>query len=260
MSSNYWKNRMAKSQTNLSNRSIKEIEKKLRGYYGTAMKRTINDFERVYEKIMAKTADGKTPTVADLYKLDSYWEMQAQLRKELKKLGDRQIATLSSIFEINFFDVYYSIKLDGLEAFNTIDKEAAKQLINSIWCDDGLSWSQRVWNNTNLLMDTLNEELVACVVTGKKTTQLKNILQERFSVSYSRADALARTEIAHIQTQAADQRYKDYGVGEVEIWADKDERRCDVCGKLHKTRYKVGTRLPIPAHPNCRCCVIPVVD
>ena len=260
MSSNYWKNRMAKSQTNLSNRSIAEIEKQFKKYYGTAMKRTINDFERTYEKIMAKTAEGKTVSVADLYKLDSYWEMQAQLRKELKRLGDRQIAVLSSIFEINFFDVYYSIKLDGLEAFNTIDKEAAKQLINSIWCDDGLSWSQRVWNNTNLLMDTLNEELVACVVTGKKTTQLKNILQERFSVSYSRADALARTEIAHIQTQAADQRYKDYGVGEVEIWADKDERRCDVCGKLHKTRYKVGTRLPIPAHPNCRCCVIPVVD
>ena len=260
MASNYWKNRMAKSQTLLSNRSIAEIEKRLKKYYGTAMKSSIAEFEKTYSKIMAQTADGKTPTAADLYKLDTYWEMQAQLRKELKKLGDRQVAALSSIFEINFFDVYYSIKLDGLEAFNTIDKEAAKQLINSIWCADGKSWSTRVWDNTSLLLDTLNEELVNCVVTGKKTTQLKNILQERFSVSYSRADALARTEIAHIQTQAADQRFKDYGIQEVEVWADKDERRCDVCGKLHKTRYKVGTRLPIPAHPNCRCCVIPVVD
>ena len=260
MASNYWKNRMAQSQTNLSNRSIHEIEKKLKKYYGTAMKTTIAEFEKTYSKIIAQTADGKTPTVADLYKLDSYWEMQGQLRRELKKLGDRQVAALSSIFEINFFDVYYSIKLDGLEAFNTIDKEAASQLINSIWCADGKSWSQRIWDNTDLLFDTLNEELAACVITGKKTTQLKNILQERFSVSYSRADALARTEIAHIQTQAADQRYKDYGIQEVEIWADKDERRCEHCGKLHQTRYKVGAALPIPAHPNCRCCVIPVVD
>ena len=78
-------------------------------------------------------------------------------------------------------------------------------------------------------------------------------------MSYRRADTVVRTEIAHIQTQAAQQRYKDYGIEEVEIWADEDERRCDVCGKLHRTKYKVGASIPIPAHPNCRCCIVPVI-
>jgi SPP1 gp7 family putative phage head morphogenesis protein len=109
-------------------------------------------------------------------------------------------------------------------------------------------------------LETLNEGLLHIVASGKKSTELKNVLQERFGVSYSMADALVRTEVAHIQTQAAKQRYQDYGVQEVEIWADKDERRCDVCGELHMKRYPVGAAVPIPAHPRCRCCIVPVVE
>ena len=85
------------------------------------------------------------------------------------------------------------------------------------------------------------------------------MLRERFNVSYSRADALVRTELAHVQTEAAKQRYKDYGLDEVEIWADPDERTCPVCEKLHKKVYPVGANVPIPAHPRCRCCIVPVI-
>ena len=102
-------------------------------------------------------------------------------------------------------------------------------------------------------------ELTQCLVTGKKTTELKNILQERFNVSYHRADALVRTEMAHIQNEAAKKRYEDNNITEYEIWAPKDERQCEYCGTLHRKRYPVGASLPVPAHPNCRCTVLPVV-
>jgi SPP1 gp7 family putative phage head morphogenesis protein len=133
-------------------------------------------------------------------------------------------------------------------------------MINQVWAADGKSWSKRIWENTEHLAATLNEKLIECVVGGKKTSDLKKALMERFGVSYNNADMLARTELAHIQTQAAKQRYTDTGIEYVEIWADKDERRCDVCGKLHKKRYPVDAVMPIPAHPRCRCCIVPVVD
>lgn len=256
----YWQDRMAQSQTNLTKKSIKQIERQLKKYYGAAMQRTIDDFQSTYEKLLSTIADGKEPTPADLYKLDTYWKMQGQLRQELQKLGEKQISALSKVFEINFFDVYYSIALEGLEAFNTINTEGAQLLINSIWVADGKSWSQRIWDNTDKLAATLNDELLNCVITGKKTSDLKKILQERFNVSYSAADSLARTELAHIQTEAAKRRYEDYGIQEVQIWADADERRCEVCGKLHKKIYPVGAAVPIPAHPRCRCCIVPVVE
>ena len=256
----YWQDRMAQAQTVLTNRSAKQIEKQMKKYYQAAMKQTIDDFEAVYNKILAQSAEGKEITPALLYQLDSYWQAQAQLTKRLEKMGDRQARILSEAFQAHFFEIYYSIAIPGAEAFNTIDDSVVQQLINQIWVADGKSFSQRIWENTQQLAATLNEELIHCVATGKKTTDLKNVLQERFGVSYSRADALVRTELAHIQTQAAEKRYKDYGIQEVEIWADEDERRCEVCGKLHQKRYPVGTHVPIPAHPRCRCTILPVVD
>lgn len=258
--SNYWQERMVKSQDALTTKTIKETEKQLIKYYSNAMKKVIDSFEITYSKVLLQAEQGKDITPALLFKLDSYWQMQGELRNELQKLGEKQIVLFSKQFEKEFQGVYDSIALPSQKAYSKISKENITQLVNEIWAADGKSWSQRVWDNTEKLADTLNEELVHCVVTGKKTSQLKRILQEKFNVSYGRADSLARTELAHIQTQAAKKRYEDYGITEVQVWADKDERRCDKCGKLHKKRYPIHAQMPIPAHPNCRCCIIPVVE
>jgi SPP1 gp7 family putative phage head morphogenesis protein len=253
---------MMQSQQAASDKTIKQVEKQLKKYYVSAAQKCMSDFEAVYNKLLATVEAGRQPTPADLYKLDKYWAAQAQIKDELQKLGDKKIKLLSEAFELNWFEIYHSIVIPNIEdtSFNTVDKNIVQQMINQIWCADGKSWSQRIWEDTALLAETLNEQLIHCVSTGKKTTELKHLLQERFGVSYSRADALVRTEIAHIQTQAATQRYQDYGIQEVEIWADKDERRCEVCGELHQKRYPMGAKVPIPAHPRCRCCVVPVVE
>lgn len=256
----YWADRVAKAQTAISNKTIKQIEKQMIKYYSSTMKRVIKDFEATYNKVLAQAAEGKEITPALLYRMDSYWQMQAQARAELEKLGARQIALLSKEFELNWFETYYSFSLPGERAFNTLDKPMVQQMINQIWCADGKSFSQRIWENNSMLLDTLNEGLIHIVASGKKTTDLKNLLQERFGVSYSRADALVRTEVAHIQTQAAQKRYEDYGISKVQIWADADERRCDICGDLHEKIYDTTAAVPIPAHPRCRCCIVPVVD
>ena len=258
--SNYWEDRFTRIQARLTNKNTKQIEKQLKKYYGKSMERVISDFESTYDKLLAAQEDGKEPTPADLYKLDKYWKMQGQLRQEMKKLGDKQAGVMSRIFEIQFFDIYYSIALEGKEAFNTISTDGARQLINSIWCADGKTYSQRVWDNVDLLIETLNEGLLECVITGKKTIDVKRILRERFGVSYSRADNIVRTEMSHIQNSAAKQRYEDYGIKEMEVWADKDERLCEICGKLHKKRYPIGAKVPVPVHPRCRCQVLPVVE
>lgn len=256
----YWQDRMAEAQTKLTEKNLKQVERQMRKYYTRAIKQVMQDFEDTYNKLLATVGADRAPTPADLYKIDKYWVLQGQLKDELRKLGSRQIKALTEAFETNFFDVYFSIGIEGGQAFSTIDADAVSHLINQIWCADGKSWSSRIWENTEKLAQTLNDELINCVVSGKSSSQMKKALMERFNVSYSAADSLARTELAHIQTQAAKQRYTDYGIDTVEIWADADERRCEVCGKLHKKRYPVGAAVPIPAHPRCRCCIVPVVE
>lgn len=259
MARKYWQDRQARALSKLTGKSARAIETQMRKYYKRAMESTIKDFEATYDKLLATVEEGREPTPADLYKLDKYWKMQGQLKDVLQTLGDRQAAILSREFETNFFEVYYSFGKDS-GIYSRISTETAKQMISGVWAADGKAWSSRIWENTADLADTLNEKLIECVVTGKKTSELKKALMERFGVAYHRADALARTELAHIQTQAAKKRYEDAGIEYVQIWADKDERRCDVCGKLHKEIYPVGASVPIPAHPRCRCCIVPVVD
>lgn len=257
----YWQDRMANAQTKISNKSIRAIDTQMRKYYAKTMKKVISDFEATYNKLLATIEDGIEPTPADLYKLDKYWQLQAQARAELERLGARQVALLSKEFESNWFEIYHSITLQGSPSFNTLDKKTVQQLINEIWCADGKSWSARIWSNNEALLEMLNDELVHIVASGKRNAELKHLLQERFNVSYGRASALVRTEVAHIQTQAAKRRYEDYGIELVQIWAaDPNERRCDVCKKHHKKILPVGSALPIPAHTNCRCCIVPVVE
>lgn len=147
----YWQDRWARSQEILTNKSIKAIEKQLVKYYSRTMKRVMKDFESTYDKLLATVEKGKEPTPADLYKLDSYWKMQSQLRDELQKLGEHEIALLSREFEKQWFDIYDSIALPSQKSFSTISKVAVAQMINNVWAADGEVWSQRVWKNTKNL-------------------------------------------------------------------------------------------------------------
>lgn len=257
----YWADRQASAQAKITNKNIKETERQLMKYYKRTMDNVVGQFNIVYSKVISNIEKGESITPADLYKLDSYWKMQGQLKHELDKFGDKHISLLTKWFTEQYIDIYKSIDIpnSGL-SFSQINHEAVIQMINEIWCADGQSWSNRIWKNTDKLQQALNDNLIACVVSGASTEDLKHLLMDEFNVAYNRADSIVRTEFAHIQTQASKKRYEDAGVTEVEVWADEDERRCDVCGKLHKKIYPIHAQMPVPAHPRCRCCIIPVVD
>ena len=260
MMSDYWLTRQAKAQTKLTEKTAEEVNKQLYRYYQKSMRSTVSRYQELYDRVNKTIAEGHTPSPADLYKLDSYWKMQHQLTAEMRKLGDTHIEVLNECFVKHFQEVYSNLALPSDSAFGTISTDAAKSMINNVWCADGKSWSERVWENTAKLQQALNDGLMDCVITGKSPLDLKYTLQEQFGVSFNRANTLVKTELSHIQNQAAQQRYKDYGLEQFEVWADYDERRCDICGKLHKKRYNINANVPIPAHPNCRCSIIPVVE
>jgi SPP1 gp7 family putative phage head morphogenesis protein len=261
MAFNYWATRMAKAQATMFNKNRKQIDTILRKSYQNMAKQVIADFEATYDKLLSTIADPDRTAVtpADLYKLDKYWQMQSQLDQRLTRLGRKQIVDLTKQFKKQYYDVYKGLEIDGLELFNTINDEGVMQVINQIWCADGKSWSQRIWENMNLLKETLTDGLLQTVVTGRPSSSLRKELMNRFNVSYSRADALVRTELAHIQTQAAQQRYRDYGLDEMEVLVDEDERTCPICSKLEGKRYSINDKPPVPVHPRCRCCMIPVI-
>ena len=260
MSSDYWKARQASAQAKLTSKSVKDTEEQLKKYYNASMRRMSGSFLSTYNKVRLAVEKGKEPTPADLYKLDAYWKLQGQLQRELTRLGDKEAELYRKQFVKQYLDIYNSIALKSGPEYSTMTTETALQMISQIWCADGKSWSERIWANTSKLQEALNDELIHCVLTGADTKYLRQMLMSEFNVSYARADSIIRTEMAHIQTQAAEQRYKEAGIKEVEVFVDEDERTCPICAKHEGEKYYVNDRMPVPFHPRCRCCIIPVID
>ena len=254
----YWVRRSEKAQAAITAKNTKQLEKQLAKYYSSTMNGVINDFTLLLEKLEKQKAEGKNITPADLYKLDKYWKLQAQSRKELEKLGEKQLAALGKTFESSFMEVYEALEIDGMPTFTTLDRQGVQQMINQIWVADGKTYSQRVWKNVEKLISTLNDELIHCVAAGKSPKDLKQMLKRRFEVSYSQADTLIRTELCHIQTQAAQKRYEDYGIKYVEVLVDADA--CEKCQKLKGQKWLTTAVPPLPVHPNERCCLVPIIE
>jgi SPP1 gp7 family putative phage head morphogenesis protein len=256
----YWQKRALNTQERLTTKSIRETEEQMSRYYKRTMKAAERGFIDTYNAVMASLQEGLQPTPADLYKLDRYWVFQNELHNMLYDLGDRQTRLYGNRFARLYSNIYNGFALKDDAHFNAMDVSQAQQMINQIWCADGKSWSDRIWSNTEQLQQALNEGLIECVMTGASPEQLKERLMTEFNVAYNRADSVVRTEMSHIQTQAARQRYTDAGINKVQVWADKDERRCDICGKLHEKVFSAFDAMPIPAHPRCRCRIIPYFE
>lgn len=263
---NYWAERQARAQSKLTDININRVNKQLENYYLKTMKQVIRDYETTYDGILAQINKGAEPSPALLYKQDTYWKLQGELRAKLLELGNKQATLLSKEFEKQYFSAYNALSLPSQKAFAMLDKSMVKQMINQIWCADGKNWSSRVWDNIGILQTTLNDNLIQCVSAGRSTKDLKKMLQNRFGVSYSRANTIVRTEMAHLQTMASKDRYQSYGLQYYEILGN-EENSCESepnCSEMDGKRFLlnemvVGVNAP-PFHPNCRCCIIPVVD
>lgn len=86
-------------------------------------------------------------------------------------------------------------------------------------------------------------------------------LIERVSRVWSgpRADVAAVTEVTRIYAQGNATAWRESGVVNALTWKTaEDDAVCPICGPLADTELPFDGELP-PAHPNCRCWVVPVV-
>jgi SPP1 gp7 family putative phage head morphogenesis protein len=133
-------------------------------------------------------------------------------------------------------------------------KEKAGKTINGI-------------NETTL--DKLRETLAEGVDNGEGTDQLSTRVRQVFDLAVGyRAEMIARTEVIHASNFATLEGYKQSGVVQAKEWLTAfDERTCPVCEEMNGKQVKLGSNFDTefgeeqypPAHPSCRCTLIPVI-
>ncbi len=75
----------------------------------------------------------------------------------------------------------------------------------------------------------------------------------------ARADVAAVTEVTRLYAQGNAAAWQTSDVVKAMEWrTSNDEAVCPICGPLANSKVPFGGELP-PAHPNCRCWVVPVI-
>lgn len=215
----------------------------------------------MYDEIMVSSADG-TLLVSDLYKYNRYYDLQNNLNRNLRSLGEAEIALLDDRLT-NMYNANSMLIGKNLGFMTTVDSRAVKSAINAIWCGDGKHYSSRIWTNKAELEERVKKGLIDCVARGASRDDLIKDLMYSFNVGFYQASRIARTELTYIQTKSTMDRYLEAGVEKVEYLAEIDNKTSDICRDTNGKEFllkdlEIGVNAP-PLHPFCRSCLIPVI-
>ena len=121
-----------------------------------------------------------------------------------------------------------------------------------------------VRNQIESLTASTKAKVTSALIEGVNAGEGMRVIAKRVSeatgMERSRAVLIARTETMRAHNQVNEDLFKKNGIATVEWLAAMDERTCDVCGAHHGKKYPISDHPEIPAHPNCRCILLPVIE
>ncbi len=118
---------------------------------------------------------------------------------------------------------------------------------------------------TDAMSAKISRTLTQGLAEGRSPLKIASLLRKEVDgIGIRRARVLARTEIIRSHFEATLNSFQQAGVEGVNVEAEwltaGDGRVCSRCGSLQGKVFTIeNARGMIPAHPNCRCSVIPVV-
>ena len=117
---------------------------------------------------------------------------------------------------------------------------------------------------TKAMDATLSYTLAEGMARGDHPYQMAKAISGRIdAIGLNRAKTLARTEVIRAHHNANINELEAAGIEGVKVkaeWSTAGFNVCPICDSNEGREFTLGNiRGLIPAHPNCRCCAIPVV-
>lgn len=196
--------------------------------------------------------------------------LEVQIRQQLEVLYANREQGLKNLLELVYEDGYYQSlyemqKYEGMGySFQKLSTEEIKKVISKAWAPDGRNFSDRIWNDRNLLINTFHQELVRSLIIGRGLQETSKVLSERMGVSKRNAMRLVRTESNHYSNASFQASFKETGVDEQIFVATLDMKTSTICrdmdGKIIRTSdIKQGVNAPT-LHTNCRSVMAPYYE
>lgn len=251
--SNYWEERTRANAAKAEKEAVQYARK-----LNSTLHHAAEEIDRYISDLLLS---GETPTRSQLWRAGRYLQLRQAIEQQCQDIGQRQITLLDELLP-QLYDEILGVNLKDFKAAKTpfafVPNRLIKQSLDTAW--SGQSYSSRIWTNTNALAAKLEQDITDYIVLGKSRTQITNQIKEDFKVSWNKADRLFRTESAHVATEAAKASYKQAGITQVKWIHGNGHCDCPVCTQRDGQIYALNDAPTLPAHPNCVCCLAPVVD
>lgn len=201
-------------------------------------------------------------------RIDQLNILSGNVKTVCEKIGGKTLSLMDrELYGITESTYYRSIfdtqKGTGLGfTFALLSQDRINEILLTNW--SGKHYSERIWENTEMLAETVQEILLKGFLTGKSSGRMANELQERMHSSYSRSLTLIRTEASFAANSAELESFRETGAEKYRFVATLDLRTSEICRSLDGNEYPLteacqGENCP-PMHPRCRSTTIPALD
>lgn len=221
------------------------------------------EFEPLYKRYIK---------LVEPFENDAYKLQQAYLTdKQFKKAYDQLIRDfcelldrLDAELEADLLDELQKIYMTTRELYeeekpNVLDSYVIMQVINQPWCNDGLTYKDRIWRNNSNFKSNLSNMMLQSVMKGIPVQTTGEEIKKQFGTKLHKTKSLTRTEAAAMYTRASRDSFTRMGYEYYEILGEAecgDEGLCPVGEVYRVDEMSIGNDAP-PFHPNCKCCIVP---
>jgi len=193
--------------------------------------------------------------------------LQLQLQQHVEKLYGEQIEGFERLMKDAYQTQYYHTAFEVQKAFEigftlqALDETKLTKIISKPWTADGQTFSQKIWRDRNLLLDTLHTELIQSMARGEAPDQMISTIARKMNSSRSNAARLVLTESAFFSASAQKDAFSELDVERYEIIATLDHKTSSICRSMDGKVFKLADFEPgitaNPFHPRCRSTTAP---
>lgn len=264
----YWSHR-AKENLAECFGTTEKVERYLKRLYEENLKKLCHSYNRLMKPFVI---DGEVDAGA----LAKAMEYDEEFRLAYKRINDEialfadQVSEVSqnkillgleTAYKNNIINTFNDFKV-STDSLALLDKRAIEIAVRTPFTKDSKEFSARIWGHNTQLAHDLRETLSNSIANGDSIQKTAKKFIDLYGNTVYNTERIIRTETLAVYAKSSVSSYKELGIEKLEVLSEHDT--CDSCATNGQEVIPVrlaqaGVNIP-PFHPNCKCCVKPIVE
>lgn len=223
---------------------------------------------KIKDKTVKKRLKAKLESEAYKSRITRLEALKQNIYANTKMIADKEITKSTALYGNTVKENYYRNVFDFQQgtgfaySFAEMSPERVKSILEYNW--SGKHYSERVWQNTDVLASKLQETITSGIMSGKSSQRMAEELASLSMLGKFAAERLVRTEVAYMISASDQAAAEDRGTENRIFRATLDLVTSEICrehdGKIVPVKDSVPMKNVPPMHPFCRSFMEEIID